>query len=68
MKKAWDNFTAAHPRFPGFLSAVKSRGILEGDVVEISITGTDGKTIATNIRVTAGDLELFETLKGMSPN
>ena len=62
-KQAWDTFTMNHPRFPGFLNALKVRGVHEGDVVAISVTGPDGKTMETNVRVTASDLELFEMLK-----
>lgn len=64
-KQAWDTFTMNHPKFPGFLNAMQSRGIHEGDVIGISVTGADGKTIETNVRVSAGDLELFEMLKSM---
>lgn len=66
IKKAWDTFTSNHPKFPGFLSAMKARGIHEGDIVAISITGPDGRTMETNLRVTASDLELFNTLKEMN--
>lgn len=65
LKQAWDTFTMNHPKFPGFLNAMRARGVHEGDVVAISITGPDGKAMETNLRVTASDLELFETLKSM---
>lgn len=64
-KQAWDSFTMNHPKFPAFLNAMRNRGVHEGDVVAVSVTGPDGKTMETNIKVTAGDLELFEMLKGM---
>lgn len=65
LKQAWDTFTGNHPKFPGFLNAMRARGVHEGDIVAISVTGPDGKTMETNIRVTASDLELFETLKNL---
>lgn len=64
-KQAWDTFTMNHPKFPGFLNAMRARGVHEGDILAISVTGPDGKVMETNVRVTASDLELFETLKGM---
>lgn len=67
-KQAWDTFTMNHPKFPGFLSAMRKRGIHEGDIIAVSITGTDGKTFETNIKVKAEDIGLFESLKGMGMN
>ncbi len=63
LKNAWDTFTAAHPKFPGFLNAVRASGIEEGTIIAVSVTQPDGKVIDSNIKVTAADLELFETLK-----
>lgn len=63
LRQAWGRFTSNHPKFPGFLNAVKQKGVHEGDIVEIAIRGADGKTLETNIKVTASDLELFESLK-----
>ena len=65
IKQAWDSFTANHPKFPGFMNALRSRGIQPDDIIAISVKGPDGKTLETNVKVTASDLELFEMLKDM---
>ena len=65
LKKGWDTFTSNHPKFPGFLTALKSRGIHEGDIVLISITGPDGKVMETNLRITQSDLELVDLLESI---
>ena len=65
LKNAWETFTDGHPKFPMFLNAVRASGIKEGTVIGISVTQPDGKVIDTNIKVTAADLELFETLKSL---
>lgn len=65
LKNAWDTFTNDHPKFPMFLNAVMASGIKEGTIVAVSVTQPDGKVIDTNIKVTAADLELFETLKSI---
>lgn len=67
IKQSWDTFTNNHPRFPQFLTAVKTTGIKEGTVIEISITDPDGKVTATNIKVTQSDLDLIDTLRSMTP-
>ena len=65
IKNAWGTFTANHPKFPMFLNAVKNSEITEGTVIAVSFTYPDGKVVDTNIKVTASDLELFETLKNI---
>lgn len=65
IKGAWDTFTTTHPKFPMFLNAISKKGIKEGTIMEISITDPDGTVMNTNIKVTASDLELFETIKGI---
>ncbi|MCR4655141.1 MAG: hypothetical protein K5770_02760 [Lachnospiraceae bacterium] len=65
LKNAWDTFTQNHPKFPMFLNAARAAGIKEGTIIAVSITDPDGKVIDTNAKITASDLELFETLKEM---
>ncbi len=67
IKQAWNTFAANHPRFPQFLMAVKETGIKEGTIVEVSITDPEGKVMTTNIKVTQSDLELFDTLRSITP-
>ena len=38
---------------------------ITGDVVEVKITKANGDTIASNIRLTEEDLELFQEMKDM---
>lgn len=65
-KGAWEKFTRNHPKFPLFLEAVKNKGVHEGTVVSICFTEPDGSKLETNLRITAEDLELFETLKDLA--
>lgn len=66
IKGAWETFTGNHPKFPLFLNAAKQAGVPEGTILSITVTEPDGRVIDTNIKVTASDLELFETLKTLS--
>ena len=65
LKGAWNKFTENHPKFPLFLEAMQKKGIAEGTVIGISFPDTEGKTIETNLKVTASDIELYESLRGM---
>ena len=63
ISQGWNRFTANHPKFPAFLNAVRNAGIKEGTVIAVSVTDPDGQTMETNIKVSASDIELFNSLK-----
>lgn len=64
IKSLWDRFQNAHPKFPAFLKAAAG-AVGENSVIEISITTEDGRQIASNLKISAEDLQLFQELKGM---
>lgn len=64
-KKSWETFCGNHPRFPAFLQAVQSSGIQEGTIIEVSVTTPEGKTLTTNVKLTATDMQAFNDLKGL---
>lgn len=66
LKASWDRFAAAHPKFPLFLRAVSNNNaIQEGTVAEITITTADGRKYATNVKLTANDMQLFDDVRQM---
>ena len=67
-KNSWQTFTRNHPKFPAFWRAVYKHGIQENMIIEFKVIEPDGKELASNIRVTKSDLELFENLKKMITN
>ena len=66
LMNAWRTFTANHPKFPAFMSAVSRRGITEGSIIEMSVTFPDGEKMETNLKVSASDLELVEQIRALS--
>lgn len=62
MKMLWDRFTANHPKFPKFLQAAMQSSIGEGTVIEIKITKENGDSIASNLKLTEDDMELFREM------
>lgn len=64
-KKSWETFCRNHPRFPAFMQAVQAAGIQEGTIIEVSVTTPAGKTMTTNVRLTASDMQAFNDLKGL---
>ena len=65
LRQAWHSFRQNHPKFPAFWRAVYKHGIQENMIIEFKVIEPDGKELASNIRVTKSDLELFENLKKM---
>ena len=68
MKSMWDRFKNDHPKFPKFLQAVAGQRMEEGTIIEMNIIRPNGDTLATNIRLTASDIELLDQLKQMGMN
>ena len=66
LKGYWETFVRNHPKFPQFMNAVQSNGIEEGTVIEISVTTLEGKTLSTNIKVSASDKDLLNELTALS--
>lgn len=63
---AKNKFTENHPKFSAFLSAVFSRGIAEGTVIEITVTRPGEEPVTTNMKVRQSDLDLFNELKDLA--
>ena len=64
VKKAWETFAGNHPKFLPFLQACNGR-ISEGSIIAVEVIDPNGEKITTNLKVTASDMELFDSLKEM---
>ena len=64
----WVRFTQRHPKFPPFLKAASQAAMQEGAILEIQVTTPDGKTIASNLKVTQEDLEILHTMSQIHQN
>lgn len=60
-----NTFRQNHPKFPMFLKAVSQEALVEGSVIEITVTTPEGKEYCSNLKVKPSDLELVEILKNM---
>ncbi len=68
IKSMWDEFARNHPKFPRFLLAASNQAMEEGTVIELIIRHPDGNTLASNVKLTASDMELINQLKQMGKN
>lgn len=62
LKPAMNKFQNRHPKFIQFFNSLAASGLREGSVLEISITDPDGKTMCTNMKVTADDMRLMNDI------
>ena len=66
LKPAWEQFKTNHPKLMNFVKAASKDGFMdEGTLIEISITNSSGKTIASNVRVKQDDLTFLTTFKSV---
>ena len=66
LKPAWEQFKTNHPKLMNFVKAASKDGFMdEGTLIEISITNSSGKTIASNVRVKQEDRTFLTTFKSV---
>lgn len=62
----WNTFKSNHPKFPKFMAAAAQPGVItEYTILEMKITTPDGRTMETNLKITASDLEMIQQLKNI---
>ena len=59
LKNLRDRFAQNHPKF------VKFMGDLASSQIEVTVKKPDGRTMVSNIKVTASDLEMLQAIKQM---
>jgi hypothetical protein len=65
LKSYWEAFSKNHPKFQGFLNAVKNEAIEEGTIFEINVTTPEGRTISSNLKLNEADMKLIKELSGL---
>ena len=55
-------FEKNHPKFFPFIRAAKKKALMEGSILEITVTPPEGEPISTNLKVQSSDLELLQKL------
>ncbi|MCR5487395.1 MAG: hypothetical protein K6F35_07665 [Lachnospiraceae bacterium] len=61
-----NTFRTSHPKFASFIGMFIRDGIPEGSIIEITVTKPGEDPVTTNMKVTASDEELLQSLKGLS--
>lgn len=61
-KKKWEEFSQRHSGFSQFIQAAASGGLGEGNILDVKITMPDGRTLQSNMKITAEDVEMIKSL------
>ncbi len=64
-KTAWDEFQRSHTKFTKFIKTIGQGALSEGSILEIKATTAEGKSMDTNLKVTAQDMELIRQIREM---
>ena len=59
-------FQQEHPKVLPFFMAIKDNALEEGAVIAMKVTTKDGKTLESNIKLTANDVETINLM--MTPD
>ncbi|WP_051689325.1 hypothetical protein [Butyrivibrio sp. AE2032] len=62
MQQRMQTFQQDHPKFLPFLNAVKDNALQEGTVFAMKVTTPEGKTLESNIKLTANDIETIRMM------
>lgn len=69
LKKNIDVFKNNHPKFLGFIGAVRNKALKEGSIFEVKVTTPEGETLETAIKLQQSDLDALSALLNIAkPN
>ena len=63
LQQRMTQFQQDHPKVMPFFRAVGENAVQEGSVFAIKVTTPDGKTLESNIKLTANDIETINMIK-----
>ena len=63
----WNRFKGNHPKFEPFINSVQANAFKEGTVFEINVTTPDGQKLASNLKLTADDMEIIQQIANKIP-
>lgn len=66
LQQRFSLFSQDHPKVLPFFRAIGSNAMQEGTIIDIKVTTPDGKTLESNIKLTANDIETARMMMNMS--
>jgi hypothetical protein len=67
LQQRMSQFVQDHPKVMPFLNAVGENAVQEGTVLAMKVTTPDGRTLESNIKLTANDIDTINMIKNAKP-
>jgi len=64
----YKTFEKTHPKFIAFIKTMMGKGVVEGTVIELTVTNPGQDPVTTNINVQQSDLDFLMKLQELGRN
>ena len=65
LKRKWNGFAARHPKLLRYLAHISDNYLAEGTILDITVTDANGKSLHSNARLTAEDVDFMQEVRAL---
>ena len=65
LKRMWDGFATRHPKLLRYLAYISDNSLEEGAILDITVTDSKGKSLHSNARLTAEDVQFLKEIRAV---
>lgn len=65
LKRMWGGFAARHPKLLRYLAYISDNSLEEGAILDITVTDSQGKSLHSNAKLTAEDVEFMKEIRAV---
>lgn len=65
LKRMWDGFATRHPKLLRYLAYISDNSLEEGAILDITVTDSQGKSLHSNARLTAEDVQFLKEIRAV---
>ncbi|MBR4701646.1 MAG: hypothetical protein IKP19_08150 [Oscillospiraceae bacterium] len=65
LKRMWDGFATRHPKLLRYLAYISDNSLEEGAILDITVTNSQGKSLHSNARLTAEDVQFLKEIRAV---
>lgn len=65
LKRMWDGFATRHPKLLRYLAYISDNYLEEGAILDITVTDSQGKSLHSNARLTAEDVQFLKEIRAV---
>ena len=65
LKRMLDGFATRHPKLLRYLAYISDNSLEEGAILDITVTDSQGKSLHSNARLTAEDVQFLKEIRAV---